>query len=100
MNSTSSEVRQLLSSLAKKVQSNTEALNSQQIGNAFYGLQHMNSNCNETQELISALTPKLLDIREELNAQSIGNLLYGLQSMNSGVLPVRYSVRPATIIRL
>jgi hypothetical protein len=50
MSSNSSEIRDLLSSLAIKVRSCKEELSAQGVGNALYGMQGMSSDCSEVRD--------------------------------------------------
>ena len=58
----------------------TFEMDTQEVGNALYGLQRMGDS-EQTRELLAALTPKVRDCREALRAQEVGNALYGLQRM-------------------
>ena len=51
MNSEYLEVRDILLALAPKVKSCSEALDTQEVGNALYGLQGMNSEHSEVRDI-------------------------------------------------
>jgi hypothetical protein len=89
MSSESSEVRTVLSALAKKVSMCSEDLTVQEIGNALYGLQGMSSDSSEVREVLSALTIKIHTCKGNLDAQAVGNAFYGLQGMSNDNSEVR-----------
>ena len=73
-----------------------QALSSQNIGNALYGLKSMDSEVSEVRALVRALTAKIQDSREPLDTQAIGNALYGLQHMRCGCCYLRLLQRQRT----
>ena len=83
MDSSHTEVRQLLKALTTKINASRAELNGQEIGNALYGLQGMDSSHQEVRQLLKALNTKINASRAELNGQAIGNALYGLQGMDA-----------------
>ena len=70
----------LAAALATKVQKCKEELNSQEVGNALYGLQGL-SDTKEARDFVAALTPKGLECHEDRDGQAVGNALYGLRSL-------------------
>ena len=61
-----------------KVESCSDALKAQSVGNALYGLQKMSSDSAEVRSLLLALVPKVESCSEALKAQNVGNALYGI----------------------
>ena len=72
-----------MAALVPKVESCSEALNAQNVGNAFYGLQNISSESAGICLLLSALAPKVESCRKAIDAQPVNNALYDLQNMRS-----------------
>ena len=89
MDSSTKEVRDVLSALAIKIKESYCELNSQAIGNTLYGLKNMSSRSEAVKAVLSALATKIEKSTCELNNRNIGNALYGLQNMDSSAKEVK-----------
>lgn len=96
MSSDFPEVRQLLKALIPKIESCTQQLNAQAIGNSIYGCKNMNSNYVEVRQLLKLRIPMIELSTESLIAQHVGNIVYGLRNMRDDCSEVRELIQAVT----
>lgn len=80
MTSSHSEVRQVLSSLAKKIRESNAIMNGQNIGNSLYALHAMDDSYDEVREILSSLAYKIVISDKQLSSLDIGMALFGLKN--------------------
>lgn len=83
------ELRSLLAALGDRIDASRGKLESQEIGNALYGLQSLSSEYSEVKVIVAKLAEKLKRSRAYLRPQHISRAFLGLQQLTADSLEVR-----------
>ena len=96
MTSDCPELRALLAAVSDRIDETRGKLDSQEIGNALFGLQGMSSEMYEVRVIVAKLAEKIKRSKATLRSQHIGRSLVGLQRFSAESVEVRYLVKQLT----